>query len=266
MNIETVAYENLHLCNVHNLWTDKQPIDYNEKLERSNTKNWINFFHSQYPIIVLPIEQWMIDAQKIANHTGEFSQMYIDDAQTFIDRYLSTLTFDTPKFFRSENVRFKTGKHGIGPYANAMELIQTICTCKNNHSPLNGKTTNDNLTIYVLPWKNIEWDKEFRVFVKDSNIIAISPQHLYKIWPTNNVSRIDEYVQRILEYFEKIKHYSCFPDSYSMDIALIEDDVYFIEMNGYGAEYSTGSGLFHWTRDEFLSNSVHAIYFRYTVE
>ena len=55
-------------------------------------------------------------------------------------------------------------------------------------------------------------------------------------------------------------------DSYVMDIAIIGDKPYFIEINVFGKEYASGSSLFHWLKDESkLYGEENTIYFRYSI-
>ena len=78
-------------------------------------------------------------------------------------------------------------------------------------------------------------------------------------------------VEIIVDYFnevitKKITHV----ENYVMDLAIIgemqEEVVYFIEINSFGADYSSGSALFHWKHDEaiLLNDRDNNVVFRYT--
>jgi hypothetical protein len=53
--------------------------------------------------------------------------------------------------------------------------------------------------------------------------------------------------------------------NYTIDLAVVDSKIYFIELNSFGAEYAAGSALFHWIIDkEILYGNTDRIEFRYT--
>ncbi len=104
----------------------------------------------------------------------------------------------------------------------------------------------------------------------------MSQQNLYdKFVPENPDSNINEqmvfYWKIILDYWTGVisKHIT-WMESYSYDFAIIETksdkyEPYFIEPNGFGAEYPAGSALFHWILDkDKLYRKTNQVYLRYT--
>ena len=119
-------------------------------------------------------------------------------------------------------------------------------------------------------------DKEYRVFVHRNKITAISQQHLYAVYKDTIAEHCENHVGIINSYFESflkghIRHIS----SYAIDIAILDGDMpYFIEINPFGKEYSSGSSLFGWVEDSNILmgddeavgvEEEQVIYFRYTV-
>lgn len=125
-------------------------------------------------------------------------------------------------------------------------------------------------TIYLMHWKDIDLDKEFRAFVYQNEITAISNQNLYSPnkWLMGlTESEIKNIIYLMLQHFEiNIKDKIRFIESYTMDLALIDNVVYFIEPNGFGKYYSAGSSLFQWVNDHEKLHDCNSIEFRFTVK
>jgi hypothetical protein len=161
-------------------------------------------------------------------------------------------------FIRTDNVSLKEGKNGIGPYKDFKSIIESIVTCRLGHTPLKDDTTF--ITLYLIKFEeNLNRLQEFRVFIHKNKITAISQQALYN----SNIilAKLDEYernklihkwIQIITNYFEdEVKKRILHIDSYVMDFAILNDlTPYFIELNSFGKEYTSGSALFGWIQDE----------------
>ena len=111
---------------------------------------------------------------------------------------------------------------------------------------------------------------EFRVFVHENAITAVSQQHLLSVNETLAATSDGDLdrsiVQPILRYFdESIRHHFVDIGSYTLDLAVLDDgSVYFIEPNVFGAEYAAGSALFHWIHDAEALHSCKDIELRIT--
>ena len=183
----------------------------------------------------------------------------------------------------------KQGLHGIGPYKDFKSIIESLVTCIEGHSPFDKLgTLEDQIIIYLIPWEpRITKLNEYRVFVYQSKITAISQQSLYRInHELDDLSvqdrnlQIQQIVSIIYNYFENIIKYKInHINSYCIDMAVlskdsssltnltesIEYEAYFIEINPFGKEYSSGSSLFGWIQDEqILYDTNSSIIFRYT--
>lgn len=275
INIEDVIKYDKDKYNSNNHWTnDIPPKDYLERLEKSKTNKWIDKFRTNYKKIIIndPNDlKWMIEASKISSKTGKFTKLYEDELNEFVKKYehqYKSIFNGTYYFVRTENVSLKYGQHKKGPYFNLTQIIESIVSCIEGHKPLYDNTTE--LVIYLLEWINIRDHNEFRVFVNNNRITAISQQDLYNVYPTfDNWDKINKIIKLTVDYFETNVKDIITERSYTYDFAIIDEKFpYFIEMNSFGKEYATGSGLFHWILDEdILYGKIdeNSVYFRYTV-
>jgi hypothetical protein len=159
-----------------------------------------------------------------------------------------------------ERVTFfcRYGQHKIGPYKGLKEIIESIVsstyqktrTPQSNffagtvgHECICARDNLDAYPIYFLPWKQI--DQEFRVFVFNNRISAISTQHYPEIneWlaSLSDEEVAEQVAFKIIDHFEttlKARLEPIVGPNYTMDIAFLNDgSVYFIEPNSFGAEY-----------------------------
>jgi hypothetical protein len=266
-NLEDVLNGNNILFNTNNHWKDEKippPADYDAKLEQGNMINWIDLFHPRdsYTKIVLDESDlyWMLKAADSGMHTGEFSHIYDEELEYTCDKYKDQFPPGN-WFIRTERVSLKYGRFGCRPYTNMKDIIISIVTSTNAHRCIkHGDTT---CPIYFMKWLDLDHDKEFRIFVYNNNITAVSAQYLYNInkWlNTLSDEQIKKVISDIILYFnEHIKDKMTFMKDYVMDLVLLENNKpYFIEPNSFGKYYASGSSLFHWINDEtkLYDNSV----------
>lgn len=273
INLDDIIINDRIKYNSNNHWTNKMPIDYIKKSESSYTSNWIDLLNIDYKKIIINNSydlKWMKEAANICKHTGKFTKLYEDELNTTVTRLekeynLKKIFNEKEYFIRTEYVSLKTGMNGTGPYYNIKSILESIVSSKSGHSPITNDTSE--ITLYLLPWKNISKKNEFRVFVYKNNITCISQQHLYtKLYTEIELSKLN----KIVNFFNNnIKKKFNNVSSYVYDFAFIDDDInkpYFIEINPFGKEYSSGSALFHWIIDyNILYGKENNIYFRYTV-
>ena len=142
-----------------------------------------------------------------------------------------------------------------------------MITCIKQHTPINEDATQ--FDIYCIPWVQIDPVHEYRVFVYQNHITAISQQHLYKqLYQSIDIERIPDTIALILRYFaEEIRIKITWTANYSYDFAIVDGQPYFIEMNCFGTGYAAGSSLFHWILDESIlyNENPHQVEFRYTI-
>lgn len=240
--------------NKYILNNEKQPDDYLDNINRCNTKNWIDLFHqNNYKIFDINSNdlKWMNEALQIGSYTRKFPNYYLDELNDSVKKYNN---FPNGKYFiRSERVSLKYGIHGCGPYFNIKDIIESIVTTRDTHKCFTN--IDENCRLYLMEWKDINKDKEFRCFVYNNNLTCISLQHIYEVndWLNN---KDDEFIKmiatKINEFFtNNIKNKLSFLNTYTFDIVFLDNnELYFIEPNSYGKNYAAGSALFEWSLDE----------------
>lgn len=265
--------------NTNNHWeNDIKPINYTEINELTETKNWINSFRKNYFVVNFDFSDLFM--LKIMHNVclikNSISDLYRDEIDFLVKKYSYVddyLKYTKGCFVRCENVSLKYGKHGCIPYSSFTQILESILTSPVGHSPLYESIKE--LRLYLIPWVTINKFKEFRVFVYKKKITAISQQHLYEsnllllnLEENDLKILINSWIDIITSYFDSnIKNKISFLSNYSYDFAILEDNKpYFIEINPFGKEYSSGSSLFGWIIDERkLYNTDDNIYFRYCV-
>lgn len=268
--------------NSNNHWVnDEAPSDYHIQIQNGYTSKWIDLFRSSYKKITLnnPMHiAWMKEANKVCKQTGKFSNLYEEDLVQMIGELLtnsdiSNIFDGTGYFVRSENVSLKTGMYGLEPLYTLRQIIESIVSCNSRHTPIYSDTTH--IDLFLLPWKKFAHSDEFRVFVCENKITAISQQCLHeRLIKPEDMEKIVEKMDVLVEYFySDIINKIDWMNSYTFDFAFEDGDTskpYFIEPNSFGKEYAAGSALFHWIHDEDILygrkySKSQKIYFRYTI-
>jgi len=275
--LDHVFAHNKILFNTNNHYTEEgieQPTDYKEKLNQGSTQNWIDKFHeNNYYKITLDEHDlnWMRKAFICGSMTGRFSHIYDDELEEICKKYKMPDDTNTGYFIRTDAVSLKEGMYGCGPYDSIEKIIKSMVTCKEGHSCFRFDDTSCN--IYFMKWIDINPDKEFRIFVHQNDITAISAQHLYTVNNWLNIltdSDIEKIIHKILIFFDQnIKDKMIYMTDYVMDLALVGSDdetPYFIEPNSFGKYYASGSALFHWIYDHDALHDHEQIEFRYVNE
>lgn len=260
--------------NTNNHWIgDLPPEDYSLKNNQTDTKNWIDYFKKIYIVINFDISDLNVfkSALTISRMRNKISKIHEDEIDGIVRKYIDYEKYMLDGcFIRSENVSLKYGKHSVGPYFKLYNVIESILTAPSDHTPVHELP----IKLYLIPWIDIIKFQEFRVFVHNKKITAISQQHLYESNQIlNKLSKddanllINKWIDIINNYFFAKVQTSIDIDSYVYDFAILKDDQpYFIEINPFGKEYSSGSSLFHWIIDEdILYGKKEELHFRYCV-
>ncbi len=272
--LDDVLFKNKNLYNVSNLWdSDIKPLDYDDKRKISETRNWVNLFHDN--VIIMTIEKsdltWIREAGKIGSITKRFPKIFKDELNATCAKYEKQIPPDINNhgyFIRTEHNSAKYGMYGAGPYKNIRQIIKSFATTSHTHLCI--MEEDDACQVYFIDWiDDFDNEKEFRVFVMDNKITAVSVQHLYQVnhW-LNSLSdnEIFAILNSMIIYFNNnIKNKLVFINSYVMDIYYKGDNQwYFIEPNSFGSQYTSGSALFHWKIDHNQLYGVDdVIEFRY---
>lgn len=278
--------------NVNNIWGRSNldpnglggekgpPHDYELKRELCLTKLWINLFHDNVKIIVLDNSDlcWIKEAFEIGSISGRFPKFYQEELENTCQKEEYKFPDQEGYFIRTDYVSLKDGIHGTGPYYDIKSVLESIVTSMPNHRCFNPQDTNCN--IYLMKWiPDFPKQREFRVFICNNKITAVSDQNIYCVndW-LNSLSKhqINSLVNNLIVFFNSnIKDKLKYINTYTIDIYFKFDKIeeglesadawYFIEPNGFGAEYSAGSSLYHWIDDyDLLNGNKNYIEFRYT--
>jgi|SRR3989338_2505980 len=169
------------------------------------------------------------------------------------------------KWFFRFNSRSPKGGINIYPVISALETITMIVTSVKGWRCL---CENENI-IYFVPY-NDTWDiqKEFRVFVNDGIITAISQYDTStksilsgksSIYIKQTVLNIIDFLSNILPILTtKIQ-----TSNLTIDIYVDTNSIKIIECNSFGYYQSAGSCLFHWLLDKSkLYNKNNLIWIR----
>ena len=302
--------------NSNNHWENGKPEDYNAMSEACNTEHWVHLKGSEgedYKRYELKpqLVKAMIDAASHFHLTGSLSGDYqesVEDKEEMMEILKKRGELNTyvqldeqlkqgDWFVRTDLCSLKGTRpiivngeeiiNGNRVYKSAKELYLSMPTADvTKHTPIKpigydgmkGELPKK-INLYLFPWKKLNPDKEFRVFVHGGWVTAISQQNLYQrnellmnMPLEERQTQVEKWARQIIEYVHKtvvpsITHIS----SYSIDLAINEtdDDIYFIELNPFGKQYSSGSALFHWIKDEKIlygQQQEDAVHFRYTIE
>lgn len=264
------VFEHDHvLLNTNNHpYSDESPMppDYQQIINKTHACNWIYRFHPHVQTINLDLQdiQWIKQAHDIGTCTGRFPQIYNEELDDVCSKY--TVPESTNGWFvRSDSASLKHGYYGKGPYFTMREIIISMATGRVGHLCF---SIDSDTTLYLLPWKDLDEQKELRVFVYNNKITCISQQYIHGVnqWLNKcSESEITLIIKNVCIYFEKhIQENLLDIVDYVMDLAITDVGCYFIEINSFGACYAAGSALFHWLNDkELLYGQKEYIEFRY---
>lgn len=277
---EIVQYDKAKF-NSNNHWVnDVRPEDYEHVLSQTNTSKWIDLFKPGTKQIKITNQiwiEWLKKANEISCQTGKFTKLFEDEIEIICgelnNMYPNMFNDGIGYFIRVNNVSLKYGEHKEGPYYSFRQIFESIVSSISGHSPIKNDSTE--LVIYFLNWVQIEPKYEFRVFVFENKITAISQQNLYSTLFEEYTDEPEKFEHVIKPKLDLVVNYFYstminkidWINSYTFDFAIVGDQPYFIELNSFGKEYAAGSALFHWLLDEnILYNKFKndVIEFRYT--
>lgn len=242
-----------------------RPDDYHDMIARCDTRHWIGTFHPDHELITIPSREvpWLWQALSIGSMNRRVPKHYEDE----IDQLAHTLSVASfppgkPRFVRTDKTSLKTGVHKAGPYTTAKQVIESIVTCRIGHHPFD--RTDESINLYILPWLEIDRDREFRVFVHSGRVTAISQQFIHEanVWlDAMDEEEIRRIAYQLTEFTERIvvpglvsnNSSRADPPLESFVCDLVFDSrgaIRFIEINPFGAEYTSGSACFHWIDDD----------------
>lgn len=233
-----------------------QPEDYRDVIARCDARHWIHAFHPGHTSVTIPRKEvgWLWDALAIGSLRKRIPKQYEDEIEELAKAIEPSFPPGPPRFVRTDRTSLKTGVHGAGPYHTAKQVVESMVTCRLGHHPF--ERTDETITLYIMPWLELDKDKEFRVFVHAGRVTAISQQFIYQsnAWLTRmDETGVGHVADTIVSFVERSVVPKLRPtlDSFVLDLVAVGDDATFhpIEINPFGAEYTSGSACFHWLED-----------------
>jgi hypothetical protein len=154
------------------------------------------------------------------------------------------LIFNSPKFVRLNSL---SGKQLI-PFSNSKDAYSFICKSNRCQDSIKFMKKYGIIPLFaVRNWKNLDNGLEFRVFIYEYKIRAISINDT-KICDIQK----NDIINRCKVLFEKVKHnLPCVDTVMDVWLGSQENDIV-IEFNSYGFWGISGAGLFDWDLDWFV--------------
>eukprot|EP01105_Mastigella_eilhardi_P015051 TRINITY_DN3424_c0_g1_i3.p1 TRINITY_DN3424_c0_g1~~TRINITY_DN3424_c0_g1_i3.p1 ORF type:complete len:509 (+),score=141.39 TRINITY_DN3424_c0_g1_i3:263-1789(+) len=116
-------------------------------------------------------------------------------------------------------------------------------------------TSSDHMSIILRDWVDeLPQDHEFRCFVRNRRVNAISQYHCYTVFPSllGDLPLVTKMREAILAFHDTVKDYLPLPD-YIIDIVVFPGmRCEMIELNPFGPAMSSGSALYNWRTDTQL--------------
>ena len=233
---------------------DNNVIDYETYIKKVNITNYLNYLeYYPYPHVIIPL---LKEEQELLIELGSpslvSSKVTIDltnpDIQNIIrrwDKYIPKS--DSGYFMRLNSASPKDSFYECRIWS-ATDIIKTMVSSARVYKVIN-KGVREHIILKEWNSKYIDRPQyEFRVFVHESKITAISQYHCetHFVWPNTNNNLWETIVNNIVSLYNRCNK---FPNCV-MDIYINEDlSAELIEFNSFGMELASGSALFEWSKD-----------------
>ena len=187
--------------------------------------------------------------------TKRYPMLYADELE-LVEAKLQPLP-SPPYFARLSTCSTKGGQGGVGPFYTAKQIVTALVT---SYRCVNVFERQEPAGLYLLPFcPHFDCDKEFRVFVSNNRVTAISQYNEAEDcgWGTcsdTDLTRIADHIVILLNAMLKQAAILklALPASFTLDVFCHADQdfaVELIELNSFGAQLAAGSCLFDWVKD-----------------
>ena len=155
---------------------------------------------------------------------------------------------------------------GFGPHHSLKAVLMAVAASNRCQKALRVANYKEDLTLYLSPFdREVRTSRELRVFVFNWEVTAIS-QYAWTN-PSSDFSHMtDDELVKVGFLVNQFNRGQVGPawrrmggiDSYVMDVEVAMEEkttghcVRLIELNAFGAEFSSGSALYHWLRDDHI--------------
>ena len=150
---------------------------------------------------------------------------------------------------------------GFGPHHSLKSALMAVAASDRCQKALRVANYKEDLTLYLFPFDpEVRTSRELRVFVCNRRVTAIS-QYAWTNPSSDFSCMTDEDLEEVALLVNQFNRDQVSPawkrvggiDCYVMDVEVVKEETGFsvrlIELNSFGAEFSSGSALYHWLRD-----------------
>ena len=144
-------------------------------------------------------------------------------------------------------LRVRTGIEAVGLLIKSQRIFSDINMFFQYR--VKGSSSGE-LCLIFRDWVECPQDHEFRCYVHNRKLTAISQYHCYSYFEAlQDREHIEKIRESIMKYVGEVSH--CFPmPSFVIDVAVFSDyTCYVIEINPFGRTMSSGSALYNWDTD-----------------
>lgn len=186
--------------------------------------------------------------------TKKYPMLYEDELQSIEARLLLPRP---PYFARLSRCSTKGGQGGVGPFHTARQIVTALVT---SYRCVIAFERQEPVGLYLLPFlPHFDCDKEFRVFVNNCKVTALSQYNEtedcgWGKYPDADLLNVAGNAVLLLDELLKkaAKLELALPTCFTVDVFCHADQdfaVELIELNSFGAQLAAGSCLFDWVTD-----------------
>jgi hypothetical protein len=161
------------------------------------------------------------------------------------DKWFVRSSFASPK--DNISVDKNSGEQALS-FTNAHSALYAVAT--SGRCSL-GVESGLNRYIWVAPWRNLDGFNDYRVFIRDNVVRAISQYNMED--PPNDLEQVRKAVK---DLWSRVKDELWYTEC-CMDVVYNSDtnEIKIVEFNEFGASCRAGSALYNWVQD------MHLLYF-----
>lgn len=232
---------------------------YEETMTKTSFKNWADLIDLEYKEIELSLQECIIiqNAGKSGQLTNRVPNQFLDELKEISNKIKHLLIYK-PCFARFNRCSLKNGINGPGPFITGLDIISNIVTSYRCLDEINRNINFGNIPtiLYIIPWDfDMNIENEFRIFVHNHRITAISQYYIYKYcgWNENieDMKIMAKLVNEKLQVLLNKDETKQLPFNFTMDVLYNKgyNNVKIIELNSFGLQMAAGSCLFNWITD-----------------
>jgi len=197
---------------------------------------------------------------RMSNRSPKDGMPLLPNGQTMLSEYRFLLENSADKTLNDKMIQISDMQMKWLRCTTAQQVISLLLSSERVFADLNlaldcslNNKDKWSTSVILRDWQPaLRQDMEFRVFVSNNKITAISQYNHYCKYSSltgKNASIIDSIYKRLMEFTISV-HPIVKEENYVLDLAIINDRVYIIELNPL--DETTGPCLFSWREDRLL--------------